>query len=215
MKNRLFWLTVLGAGIGTVAATAALWTFMLNPVRLAVKTGNEIQAQFVKFLNLTPRIEANSAVIFAQNTPTLELVTAERSSLARHRLEETWLHSTKTFEIEAPFNARAGLHLRDAFTVNILRGGKIAEIHLPRAKILSIEMGDLKILRDEDGLWNKLTPRNREVAIRTLARTAKTEFLNTDILTVATQEAERQIREIARAAGCEAVFIPEDPEPPG
>lgn len=214
MKNRVFWLTVLGAGLVTILVTALAWIFLLNPVRQAVNTGNAIQAQFVKFLNLTPRIAANNAVIFAQNTPTLELVTMERQALVRHRFEESWLQSTKTFEVEAPFTARAGFHLRDAFTVNIPRGGAMAEVRLPTAKILSVDMGDIRILRDEDGLWNKLTAQDREKAIRTLTKTAKAEFLKTDILKAAAQEAEKQIREIAQAAGCDAVFPGEEPQSP-
>lgn len=214
MKDRLFWLTVLGAGFVTTIVTALAWIFLLNPVRQAVNTGNAIQAQFVHLLNLTPRITANNAVIFAQNTPTLELVTVERQALVRHRFEESWLHSTKTFEVEASFTARAGFHLHDEFTVNILRGGKIAEVRLPTAKILSVDMADIRILRDEDGLWNKLTAQDREKAVRTLTKTAKAEFLQTDILKAATQEAEKQIREIAQAAGCEAVFPGESPQSP-
>ncbi|MFZ4777626.1 MAG: DUF4230 domain-containing protein [Terrimicrobiaceae bacterium] len=215
MRSRVFFLTLLASAAATIAATAAFWIFLLNPIQQAVKTGNNIQQEFLKVLNLTPRIAANHAVLFAQNTPTLELVTVTRSSLARYRSEETWLQSTKTFEVEAPFTARAGFHLRDSFSVNIRRGGKIAEIRIPNAKILSLDMGDLRILRDEDGLWNKLTAKDREKAIRTLTRTARTDFLKTDILSVATGEMEKQIREIARGAGCEAVFLPEDSRPPG
>lgn len=211
MSRRAFWLTILGACLGTVVLTALAWVFLLNPVRQAVKTGNEIQAQFVKFLNLTPRIMADNAVLFAQSTPTLELVTVERQALVRHRFEESWLHSTKTFEVEAPFTARAGFHLRDAFTVNIPRGGTTAEIRLPAARILSVEMGDIKILRDEDGLWNKLTAQDREKAIRTLAKTAKVEFLQTDVLKAATDEAERQVSQIAHAAGCSFTFFAGQP----
>ncbi len=215
MKNRLFLLTVLASAAATVIGTAGFWIFMLNPIQQAVKTGNNIQQAFRNTLNLTPRIAANHAVLFAQNTPTLELVTVERSSIARYRSEETWLQSTKTFEIEAPFTAKAGFHLRDAFSVNIRRGGKIAEIRLPNPKILSLDMGDLQILRDENGLWNKLTAKDREKAIRTLTRTARADFLKTDILKIATEEMEKQIREIASASGCEAIFLPADSQPPG
>lgn len=215
MKNRLFLLTVLASAAATVIGTAAFWIFMLNPIQQAVKTGNNIQQAFLQTLNLTPRIAANHAVLFAQNTPTLELVTVERSAIARYRSEETWLQSTKTFEIEAPFTARAGFHLRDSFSVNIRRGGKIAEIRLPNPKILSMDMGDLQILRDENGLWNKLTAKDREKAIRSLTRTARADFLKTDILKVATEEVEKQIREIARASGCEAIFLAADSQPPG
>jgi len=210
MRDRVFWLTVIGAGLVTVAVTALAWIFLLDPVRQAVKTGNEIQARFAEVLNLTPRILANNAVIFAQNTPTLEMVTVERQSLVRHRFEESWLRSTKIFEVEAPFTARAGFVLRDAFTVNIPRGGRTAEVRLPRAKILSVEMGEIRILRDEDGLWNGLTAQDREKALRILTKTAKAEFLRTDILKAATEEAEKRVRQIARAAGCEAVFPGDD-----
>jgi len=133
-------------------------------------------------------------------------VTAERAALVRHRVDETWLHSTKTFEIEATFTARAGFNLRDSFSINIPKGGRTAEIALPRAKILSLAMSDLKILRDEDGLWNKLTAKDREKAIRALERNAKAEFSKSDLLASARSTAESQIREITSAVGCEAVF---------
>jgi len=207
MRGRVVWLVFGGAAVATGLASALVWTVMVAPLRSAVERANRIQHEFANLLNLTPRISANQAVVFAQNSPVLELVTVERSSLARHRVEETWLHSTKTFEIEASFQARAGFRLRDLFMVNIRRGGKVAEVRLPHAKILSFGMSDLRILRDEDGLWNTLTAKDREKAIRTLEKTAQSEFLKTDILPAATQEAEKRISEIAKAAGCGAVFI--------
>lgn len=215
MKGRLFWLTISGAALATIVFTALIWIVLLNPIRQAVNTGKEIQEKFAEALNLTPRILANNAVIFAQNTPKLELVTVERQSLVRHYFEESWLHSRKTFEVEAPFTVRAGFQLRETFTVNIPRGGRTLEVRLPRAKILSLEMGEIRILRDEDGLWNKLTAQDREKTIRMLAKTAKAEFLRTDILDAATKEAERRVREIAQSAGCDVLFLHDDPQEPG
>jgi len=211
MKKAVF-LTFAAAAAATVLASLLAYSILIAPMKSAIDTGNRLQAEFERILNLTPRITANQAVIFAQNTPVLELVTAERSSLVRHRVDESWLHSTKTFEIEATFTARAGFNLRDLFTVNIPKGGRLAEIRLPRAKILSLSMSDVSILRDEDGLWNKLTAKDREKAIRTLERIAKSEFLKTDILSSARSSAESQIREITDAAGCEALFPRAGPE---
>ncbi len=211
MKNAVL-LTFAAAAAATVIASVLAYSFLIAPMKSAIDTGNRLKAEFQSILNLTPRITVNQAVIFTQSTPVLELVTAERSSLVRHRVDETWLHSTKTFEIEATFTARAGFNLRDLFTVNIPKGGRTAEIRLPRSKILSLSMSDLNILRDEDGLWNKLTAKDREKAIRLLERTAKTEFQKTDLLTTARNAAESQIREITAAAGCEAVFPPSSPD---
>lgn len=200
-------ITFIIAAIATVVGSVLAYSFMVAPLRTAVEAGNRVHEAFQKILNLTPRITANQAVIFSQNTPVLELVTVERSSLVRHRTDETWLHSTKTFEIEATFSARAGFNLRDLFTVNIPKGGRTAEVQLPRAKILSLGMSDLRVLRDEDGLWNTLTAKDREKAIRTLERTAKAEFMKTDILQAARAAAETQIRAIVEPTGCGVTFV--------
>jgi hypothetical protein len=212
MKSRVLWLTIGGASLATVVASALVWMFLVAPMRSAIDRANRIQQEFSHLLNLSPRISVNHAILFAQNSPVLDLVTMERQALARHRLEETWLHSTKTFEIEASFHARAGFHLREAFTVNVRPGGKVAEVHIPPAKILSVDMSDLRILLDEDGLWNGLSAHDREKAIRELEKTAKADFLRTDILSAALREAKNQIREIAKSSGCEVIFPGADSE---
>lgn len=211
MKNRVVWLTLGGAALATGLICWGFWSVMLAPLDRAVKTANAVHDGFVRAMNLTPRILVSQTVVYAENSPTLELVTAERSALVQHRLTETWLHSTKEFEIEAKFTAKAGLLLRDVLVVNIPRGGKTAEITLPRAKILSMEMADFRILRDEDGLWNKLTPKDRERAIRDLNREARKDFEATDLLEKAAGEAKARISEIVTGAGVRVVFkLPSD-----
>lgn len=206
MKDRLIWLTVAGCAILTIVACWLIWTFMVAPMEHALKVGNEIKGRFEKVLNLTPRISVNNTIIFAENTPVFELVTVERTALIRHRFEETWLHSTKTFEIEATFTAHAGFDLHDPFTIDIRRGGQVADIYLPRAKILSLGMSNLSIVRDEDGLWNKLTAKDREKSIRALERAAKKEFASTGILAAATQEGEKRLSKIILQTGCQVNF---------
>lgn len=206
MKTRVLWLTFGGAALATTLICWLLWTFLLAPFEHAMKAGTGLRDKFVEQLQLTPRISVNNAVIFAQNTPTFELVTVERQALVRHRSEESWLYSKKEFEIEATFTARAGFNLRDTFSVNITRGGRTADVRLPRAKILSLGMSDLRILRDEDGHWNKLTAQDREKAVRSLERIAKKQFGETDILSAARKEAEARISAMATGAGLEAVF---------
>ena len=208
MKSRLLWLTLAAAVVAAAIATWAAWIFLIAPIRTAIETGHKIQQEFASALNLTPRISAGRTVIFSPTSPTLELVTAERSSVERLRVEDTWLHSTKVFEVEAVFAAKAGFDLREPFSVNVLRGGRTAEIRLPKAQILSLGMSGLRVLADDDGIWNKISAQDREKAIGSLERQAKAEFLKTDLLATATREAEKRIREIAASAGCEAVFIP-------
>lgn len=213
MKKGGVLLTFGVAALLTVGACWFIWVWTLAPMDRALKAANAMQAEFIAAMNMTPRITVEHAIVFAQTSPTLELVTATRDALAQHRLSETWMHSTKEFEIEARFTARAGFALRDPFVINVPLGSKKIEISLPRAKILAMDMADFRILRDEDGLWNKLTGKDRERAIRALQRTARKDFENTDLLGAATAEAQRRVSEIVRNVGAEAVFLLPDQEP--
>lgn len=213
MKKGGILLTFGVAALLTVGACWFIWAWTLAPMDRALKAANAMQAEFVAAMNLTPRITVEHAIVFAQTSPTLEIVTATRDALAQHRLSETWMHSTKEFEIEARFTARAGFAPRDPFVINVPLGSEKIEISLPRAKILAIDMADFRILRDEDGLWNKLTGKDRERAIRALQRTARKDFENTDLLGAATAEAQRRVSEIVRNVGLKAVFLLPDQEP--
>jgi len=213
MKKGGVLLTFGVAALITVGACWFIWVWTLAPMDRALKAANAMQAEFSAAMNLTPRITVDHAVVFAQTSTTLELVTATRDALAQHRFSETWLRSTKEFEIEARFTARAGFALRDPIVVNVPLGSKKTEISLPRAKILAMDMADFRILRDEDGLWNKLTAKDRERAIRSLQRTARKDFETADLLGAATAEAQRRISEVIQSAGSEAVFLLPEQEP--
>lgn len=212
MKSPLVWATVALAAALTALATWVGWAFLIAPMENAVKTANLLATTFENAFQTTPRISINQAVVISQNTPVLELVTLERQILVRHSLRETWMHSTKEFEIEAAFTAKAGIPLREEFTIDLVNGGRRASVRFPRAKLLSLEMGDLRILRDEDGLWNKLTAKDRERAIRDLRGEARRQILSTDFLPTATEETREQIAGLLAAAGSTAVFT--HPAPP-
>ncbi|MDX2080813.1 MAG: DUF4230 domain-containing protein [Terrimicrobiaceae bacterium] len=206
MKNAIFWGTLALAAAVTGLAAWISWAFFVEPMNRAVKTANTLASAFESAIQMTPRIAINQAVVISQNSPTFELTTMEREVLVRHTLRETWLHSTKEFEIEAPFTAKAGIPLRDEFSVDLLNGGQRAIVRLPRAKLLSLEMGELRILRDEDGLWNKLTANDRERAIRDLRLEARRQILATDLLTAAATEAKKRVAEIFSTAGTTPEF---------
>lgn len=211
MRNRLLWITLLGVTGITVAAVWIIWAFFLAPLDRAVATANVLRTAFQTSVDFTPRIAVNNAIVFAQNTPTLELITMERSALVRHRLTETWLGSTKEFEIESTFTAKAGFPLREAFVLDVRRGGKVVDVTLPRTRILSLSNDDIRILKDEDGLWNKITAKDRERALRSLQRQARKQFEGTDLVPEAERIGREQMAGIIRNAGYEPFFsgVPE------
>jgi hypothetical protein len=145
---------------------------------------------------MRPEIRVDGLVIIEASTPVLEIATVSRTIIVRHRWTQTWLYSTKVLEVEAPFTAKAGFVLNEPFRLRIDPHTKIVSADLTAPAILSTEMGEIKILSDEDGLWNKLTPSDREEALRALRAQADKQFSESPILHQARQEAESRIRQI-------------------
>jgi hypothetical protein len=174
----------------------ALWRMSAEITQDARRMAESLAADFDKTFQFTPRISVDSVVVVAENAPVLELVTTQRQLLVRHRWTHTWLHSTKSLELEATFTAKAGFDLAEPFRINIdPRTGSISA-ELPPPKLLSLGMSDLRVLQDEDGLWNKLTGEDREVAFRALEEKARKTVADSTLLAETRMEAEKRIREV-------------------
>ena len=188
---------VLAAAVLTFALTLLLfWRISAEITQDARRMAESIAAGFDQALKFTPQISVDSVVIIAANTPVLELVTLQKQALVRTRSTHTWLYSTKNLELEATFTARAGFDLRDPIRVNIDPRTRFVSADLPPPKLLSLGMGDVRVLQDEDGLWNKLTAQDREQAFRALEEKARKIFANSNLLPEARLEAEKRIREL-------------------
>lgn len=165
-----------------------LWQTSERALRIAEK--------FQQALNFTPEVRVNSRVVVNATTPILELATVQKQLVVQHNWSHTWLHSTKSIELEATFTARAGYDLQRPFYVSINTREQTMSAQLPPAKILSIGMSDVRIKRDEDGLWNKLSAADREEALGALEATARRDIHQTDILREARAEGEKRIRQL-------------------
>jgi hypothetical protein len=194
-------LSVLGWVIAAAAVTIALtfllfWRMTAEITEDARQMAASIAAGFDQALQFTPQISVDSMVIVAANSPVLELVTLQKQALVRHRWSHSWLYSTKKLEIEATFTARAGLDLRDPIRINIDPRTRFVSADLPPPKLLSLGMGDVRVLQDEDGLWNRLTAEDRQQAFRALDEKARETFAKSNLLPEARLEAEKRIREL-------------------
>lgn len=191
----LFWFAGL-ALLATVLTLVAVFFFTTRISADVQNMADDLAKKFEKTFNMRPEIRVDGLVIIEASTPVLELATASRKILVRHRWTQTWLYSTKVLEVEAPFTAKAGFVLKEPFRLRIDPHTKIVTADLTAPEILSTEMGEIKILTDEDGLWNKLTPSDREEALRALRAQADKQFAESPILHEARQEAESRIRQI-------------------
>lgn len=207
---------IMAAALVTLAFTAVLfWRMGAEVSSEARQVAQTIASEFQKTLNLTPEVRVDSVLVVEASTPLLELVTLQKQALVRHRYSHTWMHSTKVFEVEATFTAKAGFDLKEPFRIQIDPRTQNIGAEFPPPKLLSLGMSDVKVLNDEDGMWNKLTAEDRQKAFAELEEKAREEFRNSSLLVETRIETERRIRELLKQSAWEASFGPEGQSPPG
>jgi uncharacterized protein DUF4230 len=189
----LGWVFV-AAMLTTVLTLLLFWRMGTEVTEDARRIAESLAAEFDKTFQFTPRISVDSVVVVAENTPLMELVVTQRQLLVRHRWTHTWLRSTKKLELEATFTAKAGFDLTEPFRINIDPRSGYISAEMPPPKLLSLGMNDVRVLRDEDGLWNKLTVEDRQMAFRALEDKARKTFAESSLLAEARLEAEKQVR---------------------
>ncbi len=163
-----------------------------------------------KTLQFQPTVVVNNRTVIQQDAAVAKLVTIERPLTETHSYEHRWLGSTKRIDVEGDFVLRAGFDLSKPFVIRVDpdSGNVIAE--LPPAEVLSVELTDLRILRDDDGWINQLTAEDREAAIDTLRDRATLHAMESDLLEEARLSVERRLQTILASEGREVSF---DPEP--
>ena len=198
-------LLVIAIAISLVVATVTVSTYVVFykiPHQLAHVVADSFRSAF----NFQPQVKINDIVVLEQSAPIAELAMESKRVFAQHIYESTWAYSTKTMEMYGVFTAKAGFDLKQPFVVRIQKVPPKLFIHLPQPKLLSLEMNNYHILRDEDGYWNKIDASEREAAVDHLKTNARQKVLASPLLSESKTELEKRIQEIAANDGYSVEF---------
>ncbi len=187
---------MVGGGI------AAYIVLVKAPSDLARNTAEGIR----QFFNFTPQVQIDQTVVIEENIPVLEVATVSRNLFVDHAWSHTWLASTKTLELQGSFTAKAGFDLHEPFHIVIERSPLRVVAELSRPKILSLQMDSYRVVKDDDGWWNRISDRDREQAFQALQTLARTKVEASGILTEARATAESRIREVVERNGAIVEF---------
>lgn len=164
-------------------------------------------------LHITPRVTRDGTVIIHETAAIAELSTVERKFSDEYLWEQAWLGSTKRIKLSGDFVAKAGYDLSQPFSIDISRDGKTIRAGLPPAKLLSLEELHERVLQDEEGIWNKLTPADRENVKNEFLKHARAQIAESDILAEADQKLTTQLENIIRKNSPQPVTIQHHPAP--
>lgn len=189
------------------ATLAAYILFVVIPERMArigYETAKTLGEDFRKAFQFTPEVIIENTVVLNQQTSVLELAVLSQNFQHTHAYTNTWLGSTKKINISGSFVAKVGFDLNEKFTITV--DGNTARVALPEPKLLSIESEADITYRDEDGLWNWVSPEDRTKATNAFIKDAKGYAQQADFIKDARVRAEEQIRKVLAPHVEEVVF---------
>ncbi len=195
-----------------IAATLlARWFIVETPASAAERSldiAREVASAVSEALHFKPTVVVNSETLIHQDTEAAKLITLERPITETYSWEHTWLGSTKRIAVRGDFTLRVGLDLNKSFVIRIDPDTGAIQADLPPAEILSVELTNLRITRDEDGWINQLTAADREAAIRHLRDRAILHAHESNLLKEADDSAQRRLETILATPDRTVTFEP-------
>jgi len=197
----------VAAAIVILATAASLYFFVIRPpLHAAQNLAHEISASFERKFHFTPTVIENEKTLVEQTTPALKLTTVQRNLRETIEWSETWAGSTKTIVIEGIYAAGAGFDLEKHLRVSISGNPPRIMADFPEAELLSLDVKKYRVLKDENGWWNKISAQERENLMNRLHEQARKKAEESGILSEARSVVEKRLAEIASAKGCEVEF---------
>ena len=108
-------------------------------------------------------------VVVSQMRAVAKLVSSEATVRDVVVYENTWYGSTKRSLVVVTGRLMAGIDLGDKPDVSIDHDRKVITIRIPPAKLIGVEITDMRTYDERGGLWNPFRPEDRD-AIQRLAR---------------------------------------------
>lgn len=190
MKRRppsAVWLLVLLlvlSGGGYLLYRLSIW-----PAQAAEK----VRAAFLDVAHLQPRVTVNERVLYEQNSSALQLAVITRETHVEREVMHEWLGSKKRLRVRGQYRVQAGFDLTEPFQVNL--ADHTVSVQTPKPRILSVAQIDVDVTAFQNGLWNKINPKDIEEEFRMLPDLARKKASEAGIEAAAVEELTRQLRE--------------------
>ena len=187
-KAPAIWAFFGGAALLLISGFAAFYFFVGKP---AVDAASAPIDRFVDALEkVTQRkVETEGSTVVLEESGVSEFAVVQRKIQSLIKYETRWLASDNILIVRGEFIAKAGFDLSKVVKLKMVDG--TVEGVWPEPEILSVELVDYDVFFSQNGVVNKLTPKDQEDAIRRLLQQARKDALESDLR----EEAQRRLRE--------------------
>jgi len=182
-----------------LAGLFVVWQMILIPQRMVAETGAAAQRvadTFGQWIEAEPRVTETGRVTFEKPEALFELAVVESTTTVESSFLHSHFLSKKQLQARGVFEVKVGYDLEEsmAITTDPADPRRIL-VHMPPPKILSLTQTDYQELEYREGLWNKMTPRDREAQVEKLAELAYTRASESGLLDEARQRLEDRLQQ--------------------
>jgi hypothetical protein len=161
---------------------------------LAKRIGSDLD----QVIHFRPKITTGGTTVIEPSQGIAELSLLEESFDHTYSWEQTWLNSTKRLKLKGHFVAKVGYDLTKPHSIDVSADGRSIRATMPPAQINSVEQTHVEFVQDEDGIWNKITPQERQNATNALLAEAKRSLDRPGLLSKANDELKRRLEGVVR-----------------
>jgi len=154
-------------------------------------------------LKLLPRNETRVThdMVVSELRAVAKLVSSEATVRDVVVYENTWYGSTKRSLVVVTGKVLAGIDLSDSAEVKIDHKARKISIRIPPAKLIGVEVLDMKTYDESGGLWNPFRPEDRDAIQRQVRAQLVAAGSQLDILRHATESAALMLRTLLAKDG--------------
>jgi hypothetical protein len=140
-------------------------------------------------------------VVVSQMRTVAKLVSSEATVRDVVVYENTWYGSTKRSLVVVTGKLMAGIDLGDKPDVSIDHDKKLITLRIPPAKLIGVEITDMRTYDERGGLWNPFTPSDRDAIQRQAREQLTAAGRETGLLRHANESAAQMLRLILARDG--------------
>ena len=133
-------------------------------------------------------------VVISQMRAVAKLVSSEATVRDVVIYENTWYGSTKRSLVVVTGKLMAGIDLEDSPEVSIDHEKKRISIRIPPAKLISVQITDMRTYDERGGLWNPFKPEDRDAIQRQARAQLSAAGQQVDLLRHANESAAQMLR---------------------
>lgn len=144
-------------------------------------------------LQLQPKVVVGERTIMERSSAQVELVTISQVMEHTHTFEHSWAGSIKRLEVKGVFMAKAGFTVDESFAILVSEDEDQVSIQHKPPRLISCELRQVTVVKDENGYWNKLTPEDRQNAQNALIQGARKATEDSGLLFKATENLTKRL----------------------